>query len=100
MTKETSEIQFVTHNRVSAHTIRRHLRMSGMSARRSLLCLIITGNHMSLRRKWCDEQGMDNGMPSSTHYRYTEEPALYLCSVGASGPPIHSAFAINHIRAG
>ncbi|GFU82084.1 transposable element Tc1 transposase [Trichonephila clavipes] len=58
MTKETSEIQFVTHNRVSAHTIRRHLRMSGMSARRSLLCLIITGNHMSLRRKWCDEQGV------------------------------------------
>ncbi|GFW26190.1 transposable element Tcb1 transposase [Trichonephila clavipes] len=38
-------IKSVTHHSVSAHTIRRHLQQSGMSARRPLLGLPLTQNH-------------------------------------------------------
>ncbi|GFS69885.1 nuclear factor related to kappa-B-binding protein [Trichonephila clavipes] len=47
------QIQSVTYHSVSTHTIRGHLQQSGMSARCSLLCLPLTGNHMCLRRQWC-----------------------------------------------
>ncbi|GFV49712.1 transposable element Tcb1 transposase [Trichonephila clavipes] len=48
----------VTHHSVSAHTIRRHLQQSGLSARRPLLGLPLTQNHRHLRRQWCDERRM------------------------------------------
>lgn len=50
------QIQSVTHHSVSARTIRRRLQQSGMSARRPLLRLPLTGNHRRLRRQWCDER--------------------------------------------
>ncbi|GFV85221.1 transposable element Tcb1 transposase [Trichonephila clavipes] len=50
------QIQSVTHHLVSARTIRRRLQKSGMSARRPLLHLPLTGNHRRLLRKWCDER--------------------------------------------
>ncbi|GFU34317.1 transposable element Tcb1 transposase [Trichonephila clavipes] len=46
----------VTPHSVSTCTIRRRLHLSGMSARRSVLCLPLTGNHRRLRHQWCDEQ--------------------------------------------
>ncbi|GFW53580.1 transposable element Tcb1 transposase [Trichonephila clavipes] len=51
-------IQSVTHHSVSARTIRRRLQQSGLSARRTLLCLPLTQNHRHLRRQWCDERRM------------------------------------------
>ncbi|GFV56076.1 hypothetical protein TNCV_2266621 [Trichonephila clavipes] len=44
------QIQSVTHYSVSARTIRGRLQQSGMSTKRPLLCLPLTGNHMHLRR--------------------------------------------------
>ncbi|GFV25927.1 transposable element Tcb1 transposase [Trichonephila clavipes] len=44
-------IQSVTHHSVSACTIRRRMQQTGMSARHSLLCLLLTGNHRCLRRQ-------------------------------------------------
>ncbi|GFW82171.1 transposable element Tcb1 transposase [Trichonephila clavipes] len=41
---------------VSAHTIRRRLQRSGLSARRPLLGLPLTQNHRRLRRQWGDER--------------------------------------------
>ncbi|GFU51808.1 transposable element Tc1 transposase [Trichonephila clavipes] len=43
---------------VSARTIRRRLQQSGLSARRSLLGLLLTQNHRRLRCQWCDERRM------------------------------------------
>ncbi|GFS78707.1 transposable element Tcb1 transposase [Trichonephila clavipes] len=51
-------IESVTHPSVSAHTIRRRLQQSGLSARRPLLGLPLTQNHRRLRRQWCDERRM------------------------------------------
>ncbi|GFY30211.1 transposable element Tcb1 transposase [Trichonephila clavipes] len=51
-------IESVTHHSVSAHTIRRRLQQSGLSARRSLLGLPLKQNHRRLRRQWCDERRM------------------------------------------
>ncbi|GFW44286.1 transposable element Tcb1 transposase [Trichonephila clavipes] len=51
-------IESVTHHSVSAHTIRRRLQQSGLSARRPLLGLPLTQNHKRLRRQWCDERRM------------------------------------------
>ncbi|GFX28570.1 uncharacterized protein TNCV_1153781 [Trichonephila clavipes] len=33
-----------------------HSQQNGMSVRRLLLCLPLTGNHMRLRHQWCDER--------------------------------------------
>ncbi|GFY07690.1 transposable element Tcb1 transposase [Trichonephila clavipes] len=43
---------------LSAHTIRRRLQQSGLSARRPLLSLPLTQNHRCVRRQWCDERKM------------------------------------------
>ncbi|GFX10969.1 transposable element Tcb1 transposase [Trichonephila clavipes] len=43
---------------VTTRTIRRCLQQSGLSARRTLLCLPFTQNHRRLRRQWCDERSM------------------------------------------
>ncbi|GFV51038.1 transposable element Tcb1 transposase [Trichonephila clavipes] len=51
-------IESVTHHSVSARTIRRHLHQSGLSARRPLLGLPLTQNHIRLRRQWCYERRM------------------------------------------
>ncbi|GFX40797.1 transposable element Tcb1 transposase [Trichonephila clavipes] len=51
-------IEFVTHHSVSARTIRRRLQQSGLSARRSLLGLLLMPNHRRLHRQWCDERRM------------------------------------------
>ncbi|GFS81751.1 transposable element Tcb1 transposase [Trichonephila clavipes] len=51
-------IKSITHHSVFARTIKRRLRQSGLSARRSLLGLPLTQNHRRLRRKWCDERRM------------------------------------------
>ncbi|GFU92881.1 transposable element Tcb1 transposase [Trichonephila clavipes] len=51
-------IESVTHHSVSAHTIRRRLQQSGLSARRSLLGLPLTQNHRRIRHQWCDERRM------------------------------------------
>ncbi|GFV92495.1 transposable element Tcb1 transposase [Trichonephila clavipes] len=51
-------IESVTHHLVSARTIRRHLQLSGLSARRPFLGLPVTQNHTRLRRQWCDERRM------------------------------------------
>ncbi|GFX41784.1 transposable element Tc1 transposase [Trichonephila clavipes] len=45
----TQQIQSVSHHSLSARTIRRHLKQSGMSGRHPLLCLLLTGNHRWLR---------------------------------------------------
>ncbi|GFW86976.1 transposable element Tcb1 transposase [Trichonephila clavipes] len=52
------QIQFVTHHLVSARTnqCRFRFQQSGMSARRPLFRLSLTGNHRRLRRQWCDER--------------------------------------------
>ncbi|GFX47395.1 transposable element Tcb1 transposase [Trichonephila clavipes] len=49
------QIKSVTHHSVSARTIRRCLQQSGMSTRRPLLRLSLTGNYR-LYHQWCDEQ--------------------------------------------
>ncbi|GFU73441.1 transposable element Tcb1 transposase [Trichonephila clavipes] len=51
-------IESVTHHSVFARTIRRRLKQSGLSARRTLLGLTWTQNHRCLRRQWCDERRM------------------------------------------
>ncbi|GFW34579.1 transposable element Tcb1 transposase [Trichonephila clavipes] len=51
-------IESVTHHSVSARTIRHRLQQSGMSARRPLLCLLLTQNLRCLCRQWCDERRM------------------------------------------
>ncbi|GFU19482.1 transposable element Tcb1 transposase [Trichonephila clavipes] len=51
-------IESVTHHSVSAHTIRRRLQQSALSARCSLLDLPLTQNHRRLRHQWCDERKM------------------------------------------
>ncbi|GFV70163.1 transposable element Tcb1 transposase [Trichonephila clavipes] len=43
-------------SRVSARTIRRRLKQSGLSARRPLLGLFLTQNHRLLRHQWCDKR--------------------------------------------
>ncbi|GFX91620.1 transposable element Tcb1 transposase [Trichonephila clavipes] len=52
------QIEFVMHHSVSARTMRRRLQQSGLSARRPLLDLPLTQNHILLRRQWCDERRM------------------------------------------
>ncbi|GFS91977.1 transposable element Tcb1 transposase [Trichonephila clavipes] len=49
-------IEFVTHHSVSARPIRRRLQQSGLSARRPLLALPFTQNHIRLHRQKCDEK--------------------------------------------
>ncbi|GFW64907.1 transposable element Tc1 transposase [Trichonephila clavipes] len=49
-------IESATHHSMSAHTIRRHLQQSGLSARRPLLGVHLTQNHRRLRHQWCDER--------------------------------------------
>ncbi|GFX73225.1 transposable element Tc1 transposase [Trichonephila clavipes] len=44
------QIQSVTHHSMSPRTVRRRLQQSGISARRLLLRLPLTGN------TWCDER--------------------------------------------
>ncbi|GFX10557.1 transposable element Tcb1 transposase [Trichonephila clavipes] len=51
-------IESVTHPSVSVRTIRRHLQQSGLSAKRPLLGLPLTQNHLRLRHQWCDERRM------------------------------------------
>ncbi|GFW74482.1 transposable element Tcb1 transposase [Trichonephila clavipes] len=51
-------IEFVTHHSVSARTIRQRLQQSGLSSRRSVLCLPLTQNHRRLRHQRCDERRM------------------------------------------
>ncbi|GFU97478.1 transposable element Tcb1 transposase [Trichonephila clavipes] len=51
-------IESVTHHLVYAHTIRRRLQRSGLSARRPLLGPPLTQNHRRVRRQWCDERRM------------------------------------------
>ncbi|GFY04551.1 transposable element Tcb1 transposase [Trichonephila clavipes] len=48
----------VTHHSVSARTIRRRLKKSGLSARRPLLGLPLTQTHRRVHRQWCDEKRM------------------------------------------
>ncbi|GFU85241.1 transposable element Tcb1 transposase [Trichonephila clavipes] len=48
-------IESVTHS-VTAHTIRRRLQKSGLSARNPLLGLPLTQNHRRLHHQWCDER--------------------------------------------
>ncbi|GFY65879.1 transposable element Tcb1 transposase [Trichonephila inaurata madagascariensis] len=50
------QIQPVTHHSVPARSIRRRFQQSGMSARRPLLRLPLTGNHRRLCCQWCDER--------------------------------------------
>ncbi|GFV91640.1 transposable element Tcb1 transposase [Trichonephila clavipes] len=52
------KIESVTHQSVSARTIRRRSQQSGQSARRPLFGLSLTHNHRRLRRQWCDERRM------------------------------------------
>ncbi|GFY22300.1 transposable element Tcb1 transposase [Trichonephila clavipes] len=49
-------IESVTHHSVSAHTIRRRLQQSGLSARRPLLGLLLTQNHRRLLCQWYNER--------------------------------------------
>ncbi|GFU92878.1 transposable element Tcb1 transposase [Trichonephila clavipes] len=51
-------IESVMLHSVSAHTIRRRLQQSGLSARRPLLGLPLTQNHRRIRHQWCDERRM------------------------------------------
>ncbi|GFW91461.1 transposable element Tcb2 transposase [Trichonephila clavipes] len=51
-------IESVMDHSVSARTIRHRLQQSGLSARRPLLGLSLTQNHIRLRRQWCDERRM------------------------------------------
>ncbi|GFW15035.1 transposable element Tcb1 transposase [Trichonephila clavipes] len=48
----------VTHHSVSARTIRRRLKQSGLSARCPFLGLPLTQNHRRLHHQWCDEKRM------------------------------------------
>ncbi|GFV33867.1 transposable element Tcb1 transposase [Trichonephila clavipes] len=41
---------------LSARTIRRRLKQSGLSARHPLLGLFLTQNHRLLRHQWCDKR--------------------------------------------
>ncbi|GFX88731.1 transposable element Tcb1 transposase [Trichonephila clavipes] len=93
----------LTHHSVSAHTIRRRLQQSGLSARRPLLDLPLTQNHRRLRRQWCDERKLwevewngaaftDESRICLQHHdgrirvwsRYFKKPVLHLRGVGAS----------------
>ncbi|GFX41124.1 transposable element Tcb1 transposase [Trichonephila clavipes] len=51
-------IESVTHHSVCARTIRCGLQQSGLSARRPLLGLLLTQNHICLRHQWCNERRM------------------------------------------
>ncbi|GFU65863.1 transposable element Tc1 transposase [Trichonephila clavipes] len=50
------QIQSVTHQSVSARTIRRHLPHSRMSVKCTLLRLPLNGKHRRLCRQWYDER--------------------------------------------
>ncbi|GFU79112.1 transposable element Tcb1 transposase [Trichonephila clavipes] len=54
----TQQSESVTHHSVSARTTRRRLQQSDLSARRPLLGLPLTLNHIRLSRQWCDERRM------------------------------------------
>ncbi|GFT65027.1 transposable element Tcb1 transposase [Trichonephila clavipes] len=54
----TQHIEPVTHQSVSARTIRRRLQQSNLSARRPLPGLPLTQNHRRLHRQWCGERRM------------------------------------------
>ncbi|GFW82859.1 transposable element Tcb1 transposase [Trichonephila clavipes] len=51
-------IESVTHHSVFAHTIRRYLQQSGLSARCPLLGLPLMQNHRRLRHQLCYERRM------------------------------------------
>ncbi|GFX62705.1 transposable element Tcb1 transposase [Trichonephila clavipes] len=112
-------ILFLMHHSVSAHTIRRRLQQSGLSARRPLLGLPLTQNHRRLHRQWCDERRMwvaewnevvftdesriclqhhDGWI--CTHCRYFKQLTLHLRGVGASCPSLPSGFGHSHISTG
>ncbi|GFX99118.1 transposable element Tcb1 transposase [Trichonephila clavipes] len=69
-------IESVTHNSVSARTIRRRLQQSGLSARRPLLSLPLTQNHRRLRHPWCDERRM--WMAEGNELVFTDESRICL----------------------
>ncbi|GFW84178.1 transposable element Tcb1 transposase [Trichonephila clavipes] len=69
-------IESVMHHSVSAHTIRRCLQQSGLSARRPLLGLPLTQNHRRLRHQWCDERGM--WVAEWNEVVFTDESCIYL----------------------
>ncbi|GFT16568.1 transposable element Tcb1 transposase [Trichonephila clavipes] len=48
------QIQSLTHHSGYARTIQRRFQQSGMSARRPLLRLPLTGNHRRFRCQWYD----------------------------------------------
>ncbi|GFX52399.1 uncharacterized protein TNCV_4324171 [Trichonephila clavipes] len=52
------DIESVTHHSVSTRTIRHRLQQSGLTARRPLLGLLLTQNHICLRHQWYDERRM------------------------------------------
>ncbi|GFV16735.1 hypothetical protein TNCV_4419221 [Trichonephila clavipes] len=52
----SQQILSVTHRSMSARSIRRGFQQNGMSTRRPLLRLPLTGNLTCLRRQWCDQR--------------------------------------------
>ncbi|GFY20812.1 hypothetical protein TNCV_1120461 [Trichonephila clavipes] len=52
----SERIQHVTHQSMSARTLRHRLQKTGMSAKCLLLRLSLTENHRRLRHQWCDER--------------------------------------------
>ncbi|GFU64283.1 HTH_38 domain-containing protein [Trichonephila clavipes] len=107
-------IQSVTHHSVSARTHRRCLQLSGLSTRRPLLRLPLTGSVCAANGAMNGGRGQRNG---TTLYLLTNRtsacnitmvgftfgdtgPVLHLLGVGACGPPIDSALAISHIPTG
>ncbi|GFV97678.1 hypothetical protein TNCV_2312651 [Trichonephila clavipes] len=54
------QIQYVTHHSASTRIIRRRLQQSGMSARRPLIRLSLTGNYGRFHRKWHGGHGQQN----------------------------------------
>ncbi|GFW90981.1 transposable element Tc1 transposase [Trichonephila clavipes] len=69
-------IESVTHHSVSAHTIRRRLQQSGLSARRPFLSLPMTQNHRRLRRQRNDERRM--WAAEWNEVAFTDEPRICL----------------------
>ncbi|GFW46807.1 transposable element Tcb1 transposase [Trichonephila clavipes] len=68
-------IETVTHHSVSERTIRSRLQQSGLSARRPLLGLPLTQNHIRIRRQWCDERRM---WAAEWNVVFTDESRIYL----------------------
>ncbi|GFU76425.1 transposable element Tcb1 transposase [Trichonephila clavipes] len=69
-------IESVMHHSVSARTIRHRLQQSGLSARRPLLGLHLTQNHIRFRRRWCNERSM--WAAEWNEVVFTDESRIYL----------------------